>query len=397
MRAGALSFRRSRSRVVSRNGARWLTAQVTSMPSSVSWWVMYIAPALLTRTSSLGYLARTSAARRRTDACEARSARSTSTMPPPPAAWIRATAALARASLRATITSSAPSTASASAAASPMPFVAPVMRTRLPSTPVRFVISIPPLCSGLAWTSSEATGDDEVGQQQDLDQAGDRVLSREHRLDIGLTQRPQVGTPVQAPRSHLDERGGKVREQAHPAHAGSGPTALDRLPELVPEQQVGEVDARAGAERMVAPRAGVEVEQLVPAVPGVQLVLQLDQPVVADRFEQRGGQRLHLLDVDGLDVGAGPAELWRVLAKPAGRHAADRASILEERAVGVLLRSPARDELLYDQLVRRDHGRRLPKQLHELIAAVGSPRLVPGRVDEVLLDRRLDGERGIAV
>src|SRR5262249_8437183 len=36
------------------NGARWLTAQVSSMPSFVSCRVPYIAPALLTSTSSSG-------------------------------------------------------------------------------------------------------------------------------------------------------------------------------------------------------------------------------------------------------------------------------------------------------------------------------------------------------
>jgi hypothetical protein len=53
MRAGALSFSRWRS-LQSRNGARWLTAQVSSMPSFVSWRVAYIAPALLTSISSFG-------------------------------------------------------------------------------------------------------------------------------------------------------------------------------------------------------------------------------------------------------------------------------------------------------------------------------------------------------
>jgi hypothetical protein len=76
------------------------------------------------------------AARRRTDACEERSARSTSTLAPgPPAALIRATALTARDSLRATMTSLAPRAARASPAARPMPLVAPVTSTRFPLTP----------------------------------------------------------------------------------------------------------------------------------------------------------------------------------------------------------------------------------------------------------------------
>ena len=36
-RAGALRSSRSRSRLVSRNGARWLSAKVRSSPSAVTW------------------------------------------------------------------------------------------------------------------------------------------------------------------------------------------------------------------------------------------------------------------------------------------------------------------------------------------------------------------------
>ena len=45
-----LSFSRERRSSLSRNGARWLTAQVSSMPSFVSCRVPCIAPALLTST-----------------------------------------------------------------------------------------------------------------------------------------------------------------------------------------------------------------------------------------------------------------------------------------------------------------------------------------------------------
>ena len=47
IRAGADALSRSSNRVVSRNGARWLSAQVRSMPSSVSSRFVNVAPALL--------------------------------------------------------------------------------------------------------------------------------------------------------------------------------------------------------------------------------------------------------------------------------------------------------------------------------------------------------------
>ena len=122
---------------MSRKGARWFTAQVSSKPSSVRRRELLTPPALLASTSILGCLARISAASLRIDACELRSAKRTSTSVwAPPAALICSTAAAALDSLRATIESCAPRWASSRAAARPIPPVAPVMITRLPATPV---------------------------------------------------------------------------------------------------------------------------------------------------------------------------------------------------------------------------------------------------------------------
>ena len=49
-RAGALGFNRSSSRLVSRNGARWLSAKVCSSPSAVMCRVYQLPPTLFTRT-----------------------------------------------------------------------------------------------------------------------------------------------------------------------------------------------------------------------------------------------------------------------------------------------------------------------------------------------------------
>src|SRR4051794_40350512 len=53
-RAGALVFKRSSSRWVSRNGARWLRAKVCSRPSAVTCRCAQKPPTLLTSTSSRG-------------------------------------------------------------------------------------------------------------------------------------------------------------------------------------------------------------------------------------------------------------------------------------------------------------------------------------------------------
>src|SRR5262245_55317399 len=130
MRAGALASSRSSSRVVRRNGAKWLTAHVSSMPSCVSCRERFIAPALLMRTSILAWRSKTSAANWRTAACAARSAIKLVTRASLRAwAWISAAATFVRTALRPTMATWAPSAASAFAVARPMPLVPPVMST----------------------------------------------------------------------------------------------------------------------------------------------------------------------------------------------------------------------------------------------------------------------------
>src|SRR4051794_21274652 len=122
--------RRSRSRCVSRNGARWLSAKVCSKPSGVTRRCENIAPALLARTSMRGWRPRTSAASARTSSMRARSATCSCTGAPPPAARASSATARTRSASRPTRPTSAPRRASSTAAARPMPRVAPVSRTK---------------------------------------------------------------------------------------------------------------------------------------------------------------------------------------------------------------------------------------------------------------------------
>ena len=131
-RAGALAFSRSSSRSVSRNGARWLTANVCSRPSAVTWRAAQNPPTLLTRTSSRGHASSTSAARRRTSAWDDMSAPNAMTFGLFVAARMSSAAASARRRSRPVTTSRAPSAASPIAVALPMPDVPPVTRTVLP-------------------------------------------------------------------------------------------------------------------------------------------------------------------------------------------------------------------------------------------------------------------------
>src|SRR5579859_1565493 len=70
-----------------------------------------------------------------------------------------------------------------------------------------------------------------------------------------------------------------------------------------------------------------------------------------------------------------------------------RSAVLEHRAIGELGVAIAGDELLDDHLLAADDGRSLADASRQLLARVGSPRLALGRVEEPLLDRRLDHVR----
>ncbi len=90
---------------------------------------------------------------------------------------------------------------------------------------------------------------------------------------------------AQVPGGDLDHRGRQVGDQPHPAHAGRGTATGGLQSELVLEEQVREVDPRARAEAVVAPGAGIEIEQLEFLIARVLLVLELDQSVVADLLQ----------------------------------------------------------------------------------------------------------------
>src|SRR6266511_187399 len=82
-RDGALDFRRPRSRLVSRNGPRWLVANMASRPSEVTVLVLVKTAALLITTSSPPCVCSNSLANRRIEAGEERSATASSTDWPP--------------------------------------------------------------------------------------------------------------------------------------------------------------------------------------------------------------------------------------------------------------------------------------------------------------------------
>ena len=129
-RGAGASSRCGISRPVSAKWPRWLVPNCSSKPSTVSRRRGgAITPALLTSRSS-GPSNRS--ARACTDSCEARSSRSTRTVPGTPMPRIRAAAASPASVLRTASTTSAPCRASSRASTRPMPELAPVTRAVVP-------------------------------------------------------------------------------------------------------------------------------------------------------------------------------------------------------------------------------------------------------------------------
>src|SRR5919198_5382487 len=207
----------------------------------------------------------------------------------------------------------------------------------------------------------EASLHDQVRRERELCEPRPQLARVPNRVRVGTEQRPDVRTETRALRGNIEDPGRQVGEQPQPRDAGPRAAGLDRLGQLVLVEGRREVHARGLAQRVVAPRPRVDVEQLELIVAVVVLVLELDEAVVADTAQQLDRVCLERLLVDRLDVRARASELPRVLAAPARVHGDDRLAVLEEGAVGVLAVAAARNQLL-------DHGLAVT---HDRVRAAG--------------------------
>ena len=144
-------------------------------------------------------------------------------------------------------------------------------------------------------------------------------------------------------------------------------------------------------------RPRIDLDDLVPAVPGVELELHVeDAPVVDGREEplDRLNDLADLLEGDG-HVGAGVGELRGIHAHPTARdHRGDRPGVIHEAVDEDGVRRAARDPLLED--VRDSAGGRLLDAAARLLAGVDEEALRPepavvqvglGRLEEPVADR----------
>jgi hypothetical protein len=144
---------------------------------------------------------------------------------------------------------------------------------------------------------------------------------------------------------------------------------------------------------VIAPGPRVDVHELELVVARIELVLQLDQPVVTDLPEEPNRRPFQFGHVERLDERARPPEVGGMLAPPPHRHAGHGVSGRDEGAVRVLLPSTPGDQLLDDDLAVIDDRGRPPEEPAQVLPRVRAPRLGSGGVEEVLLDRGLDDHR----
>ena len=137
---------------------------------------------------------------------------------------------------------------------------------------------------------------------------------------------------------------------------------------------------------MVAPRASIDVQQLILSIAWVEFVFQLHQSVVVDGPQEALRQGLQERQLNGLYERAGPAELGRVLATPPDDHAADRPASLEEGAVGELLSPITWNQVLNHHFTQSNLPNCPLEELPQFGPVVRSPCFGLRCVDKVLFD-----------
>ena len=143
----------------------------------------------------------------------------------------------------------------------------------------------------------------------------------------------------------------------------------------------------------MAPGSSVDIEQLVLAIPRIQFVLHLGQPVVIDGTQETLREFLDLWSINGLDIGAGTAKLERMLAAAAHDDFSYRFAIAKERAIGNLLVASAGNHFLHHGLACADQARCFLKHRFQFRMTIGAPRFCFGGINKVLFNCGLDCKR----
>src|SRR5262249_61482217 len=99
-----------------------------------------------------------------------------------------------------------------------------------------------------------------------------------------------------------------------PGTAGLSPRARDGFARGELPLNPGKIDSRCGAQRDPGPRPCIDVEKLGAAVAEVELEYEFRHAAIAQIGQKAERLRLDLAMLDGLDEGAGGAEIHRVLA-----------------------------------------------------------------------------------
>src|SRR5438094_645431 len=214
----------------------------------------------------------------------------------------------------------------------------------------------------------------------DLDDGGKRIVGREDRELHRTAERGQILAHRHASGAYLADRDRKIRQRAHPTDAGPPAPLVDLLPPEKTPEEVRKVDAGGPAQRVPAPHAGVDVEELEGAIAGVTLEFDLDDPIEPQRVQDAPRDPLDVRRVNGLDIRARPSEIHRPLScPPRGKRRHDVSVAAERRERELGLATSGNDLLDHDE-GRFNERDGLFVARHETGRVVGRPREASARV-----------------
>jgi hypothetical protein len=110
---------------------------------------------------------------------------------------------------------------------------------------------------------SETSLDCQVGDQEDFGESGTEVAGAEYGLHIAVSHGTKIALEIGLAVENRYGGRGKICGHAYPSDAGHSFADRDGLAHLVGVEHMAEIDASFCAETVIAPGAGVDVQQLV--------------------------------------------------------------------------------------------------------------------------------------
>src|SRR5208282_670789 len=137
---------------------------------------------------------------------------------------------------------------------------------------------------------------------------------------------------------------------------------------------------------MPAPGSGIDVENLVFSIPGIEFELNLSQPIKSDAFQEASPGGFHDGLVRGFHKCAGIAEIDWILPSALGHERSIGAPVFAYRTEGKLILSPSGNTLLNQNFLRRNVSAHLSESSTQLGRVVGRQSFDIRLREEMMID-----------